>query len=209
LIFALQDLPARLPTVELPLDWPLVATSATAVLAGRQAIAPASVDMPGMARLMHLSAGVVRIRFDAWRDRTWLFRAAGSAGGRFPLEIYISARGVDGLEDGVHWYDPVGHALIQVGPPAGGEVTTLVVTGVPWRTGWRYAERGCHIYRDAGSMLAQRSRWRPRRLRPGVDVSRTPNFRPRGAMASRVPACAVGLRSEPAIQPRGGAAAGS
>jgi hypothetical protein len=32
----------------------------------------------------------------------------------------------------------------------------VVVTGVPWRTGWRYAERGFrHIYWDAGTMLAQ------------------------------------------------------
>jgi hypothetical protein len=31
-----------------------------------------------------------------------------------------------------------------------------VVTGVPWRTGWRYRERGYrHIYWDAGTMLAQ------------------------------------------------------
>jgi hypothetical protein len=85
-----------------------------------------------------------------------LLRAAGSAGGRFPLELYVSARGVDGLPDGVHWYDPVGHALLEVGPAAEGEGTTLVATGVPWRTGWRYAERGYrHIYWDAGTMLAQ------------------------------------------------------
>ena len=32
----------------------------------------------------------------------------------------------------------------------------MVVTGVPWRTGWRYRERGYrHIYWDAGTMLAQ------------------------------------------------------
>ena len=46
--------------------------------------------------------------------------------------------------------------LVQVGPPAGGEATTLIVTGVPWRTGWKYAERGFrHVYWDAGTMLAQ------------------------------------------------------
>jgi hypothetical protein len=63
---------------------------------------------------------------------------------------------VEGLDDGVHWYDPVNHALVRIGPAAGGEATTLVVTGVPWRTGWRYAERGFrHIYWDAGTMLSQ------------------------------------------------------
>ena len=56
----------------------------------------------------------------------------------------------------MHWYDPVGHALVQVGPPAAGGVTTLVVTGIPWRTGWRYAERGYrHLLWDAGTMLSQ------------------------------------------------------
>jgi hypothetical protein len=146
--------PDGLPVVELPRVWPPVEAPATAVLAGRRAVSPADLDVPGLARLLHLSAGVVRV---AERPgRRILFRAAGSAGGRFPLELYVSARGVGGLPDGVHWYDPVGHALLQVAPPAGGEATTLVVTGVPWRTGWRYAERGLrHIYWDAGTMLAQ------------------------------------------------------
>ena len=32
----------------------------------------------------------------------------------------------------------------------------MIVTGVPWRTGWRYRERGWrHICWDAGTMLAQ------------------------------------------------------
>ena len=32
----------------------------------------------------------------------------------------------------------------------------MLVTGIPWRTGWRYRERGYrHIYWDAGTMLAQ------------------------------------------------------
>ena len=63
---------------------------------------------------------------------------------------------MDGLADGVHWYDPVGHALLAVGPPADREVTTLIVTGVPWRTAWRCAERAFrHINWDAGTMLAQ------------------------------------------------------
>jgi SagB-type dehydrogenase family enzyme len=150
-----KSYPDDLPAVELPRDWPEVAAPATAVLAGRHRAEAARVDLGALARVLYLSAGVVRIAERV--DRPTLFlRAAGSAGGRFPLEVYVSARGVDGLPDGVHWYDPVGHALLRVGPSAEGEATTLVVTGVPWRTGWRYAERGFrHIYWDAGTMLAQ------------------------------------------------------
>ena len=112
-------------------------------------------DLVTLARLLHLSAGVVRVAERADRP-TLLLRAAGSAGGRFPLELYVAARGLAGLDDGVHWYDPVAHALVQVGPPAAGGVTTLVVTGIPWRTGWRYAERGYrHVLWDAGTMLSQ------------------------------------------------------
>src|SRR5437667_4392342 len=87
---------------------------------------------------------------------TWLFRAAGSAGGRFPLEVYVAVPdGVD-VPAGVHWYDPREHALVRIAPPPRGGAPALVVTGVPWRTGWRYRERGYrHVYWDAGTMLAQ------------------------------------------------------
>ena len=60
------------------------------------------------------------------------------------------------LPPGVHWYDPKDHALVRIGPPPGGDAPVIVVTGVPWRTGWRYRERGFrHVYWDAGTMLAQ------------------------------------------------------
>jgi hypothetical protein len=56
----------------------------------------------------------------------------------------------------VHWYHPLDHALVEIGPPPFGDSSAIVVSGVPWRTGWRYAERGYrHVYWDAGTMLAQ------------------------------------------------------
>ena len=81
-----------LPVTALPRAWP-PAPPALAVLAG-SAGAPA-LDLAGLARMLHLSAGVVRVA--ELEDRpAILFRAAGSAGGRFPLELYVAARGVDG-----------------------------------------------------------------------------------------------------------------
>jgi hypothetical protein len=146
--------PEGLPAVVLPRRWTPGGGSATAVLAGRYAPPPAELDLACLARLLHLSAGVVRIA-ERSDGRRYMFRAAGSAGGRFPLELYVAARNVEGLADGVYWFDPLHHALLPVGPPPRGEASTVVVTGVPWRTGWRYAERGFrHLYWDAGAMLA-------------------------------------------------------
>ena len=203
-----------LPAVELPRAWPTVAAPATAVLAGRRDAPQGRLDLPALARLLHLSAGVVRVV--ERKDRpTLLLRAAGSAGGRFPLEVYVSARDVAGLEDGVHWYDPVGHALLRVGPPADGEAATLIVTGVPWRTGWRYAERGFrHIYWDAGTMLSQAlalaesAGLGPRLWTrfPDAEVSRLVG----ADGVHEFPVALVGLGAgEPAIRPQGEAAAGA
>ncbi len=143
-----------LPTLRLPRELPTTKASTVGVLAGTAAIQPGTLDLPQVSRLLHLSAGVVRTMVRPYA--TWLFRAAGSAGGRFPLELYIAVPAGHDLPAGVHWYQPEAHALVQVGPPPTGGAPTVVVTGVPWRTGWRYRERGYrHVYWDAGTMLSQ------------------------------------------------------
>lgn len=211
---ACKAYPDGLPLLELPRDWPAVVAPATAVLAGRQVTAPARLDLPALARLLYLSAGVVRVVEREGRPTLFL-RAAGSAGGRFPLELYVAARGVEGVADGVHWYDPAGHALRQIGPAPAGDATTLVVTGLPWRTGWRYAERGFrHLYWDAGTMLAQTlalaasGGFRPRLWTrfPDVGVGRLVG----ADGVQEFPLALVGLGDGgPAIGPEGEAAAGA
>jgi SagB-type dehydrogenase family enzyme len=84
-------------------------------MAGTADVAQADLDLSALSRLLYLSAGVVRT---LERDgRTRLFRAAGSGGGRFPLELYVAAPEGSGVPAGVHWYDPQDHALVRVGPP--------------------------------------------------------------------------------------------
>ncbi|MEA2580213.1 MAG: hypothetical protein QOE83_1105 [Actinomycetota bacterium] len=142
-----------LPRVPLPRNLPSTSASAVSVLAGI-ADPAADLDLPNLSRLLHLSAGVVRTMVRPYA--TWLFRASGSAGGRFPLELYVAVPDGMAVPAGVHWYDPQDHALFQVGPPPSGDAAAVIVTGIPWRTGWRYRERGYrHVYWDAGTMLAQ------------------------------------------------------
>src|SRR5450631_2488874 len=142
---------SRLP---LPRQLPRTAAPAVDVLAGLAEARRGALDLPHLSRLLYLSAGVVRTM-----DRpygTHPFRAAGSAGGRFPLELYVAVPEGAALPPGVHWYDPLEHALVRVGPAPRGDAPAVVVTGVPWRTGWRYRERGYrHVYWAAGTMLAQ------------------------------------------------------
>jgi hypothetical protein len=124
------------------------------VLGGTATVEPAELTLEHLARILFLSAGVVRTSERAYG--THLFRAAGSAGGRFPLEVYVAVPEGGVLPAGVHWYDPEAHALVEVGPAPRGQHPAVVVTGVPWRTGWRYRERGYrHVYWDLGTMLSQ------------------------------------------------------
>ena len=146
--------PETQPRLALPRDLPPTTASTVDVLAGAARVQPGELDLHQLARLLHLSAGVVRTTERPYG--TWLFRAAGSAGGRFPLELYVALPDGLAVPAGVHWYDPHEHALVQLGPPPRGGAATVVITGVPWRTGWRYRERGYrHVYWDAGTMLAQ------------------------------------------------------
>jgi SagB-type dehydrogenase family enzyme len=146
--------PEKLPTVALPRELPSTSAATIAVLADTAEVPPVRLDLAQLSRLLHLSAGVTRTTVRPYG--TWLFRAAGSAGGRFPLELYVAVPEGHELPAGVHWYQPQEHALVRVGPPPHGETVTVVSTGVPWRTGWSYRERGYrHTYWDSGTMLSQ------------------------------------------------------
>ncbi len=90
------------------------------------------------------------------RARTELRRPVPSAGALYPLELYVLAQSVAGLESGVYHYNPFRHALSLLGPVDGravraafadpviadGAAAIVVVTGVFWRTRFKYGQRG-------------------------------------------------------------------
>lgn len=141
---------------------------ALAVLAGRASSeGESAVDLDLLARLLYFTAGVTRF---AGGDpaRVW-FRASASAGNLHPLELYVACGPGVGLTAGLYHVDPESHALGRLratdvrphlaqaaaDPALAAAGAVLIVTGIPWRTCWKYAERGWrHIWWDAGSMLA-------------------------------------------------------
>jgi hypothetical protein len=143
-----------LPRVALPRNLPATEASTVEVLAGTAKVPAAELDLAQLARVLFLASGVVRTTTRPYA--VWLFRAAGSAGARFPIELYVAVPDGGVLPAGVHWYDPEAHELVEIGPSPGSGTVTVVSTGVPWRTGWRYRERGFrHVYWDSGTMLSQ------------------------------------------------------
>jgi SagB-type dehydrogenase family enzyme len=169
-------------------------------------------DADDLAAILFLAAGVVRYRDEPDGRRTY-FRAASSAGNLHPIEVFVCARGVPGLPDGVWHYGPREHQLTRVGPAPRGAATSLVLTGVPWRTCWKYAERGYrHLWWDCGTVLAQALCAADER---GLDARYLTRFddaavaRLVGATGDEVPLAIVPLAAgQPAVEPSGPAIAG-
>lgn len=113
---------------------------------------PREIDREGeLGRLLFLAAGVTRVAESRMlEDRTY-FRATMSAGNLHPVELYVVG------PDGVDHYDPLVHGLTRLrdGPLGAGGDVAIVLTGIPWRTAWKYGERGYrHLFWDAGAILA-------------------------------------------------------
>jgi len=125
--------PSSLPAVE--------------VLSGHRA-EPGRLDEGVLGTLLFLAAGITRVARTVDGDPIW-FRSAMSAGNLHPIEVYV-------VGDDVHHYHPLDHALMLLrrGVHVCDDVT-LVLTGIPFRTCWKYGERGWrHLWWDAGALLA-------------------------------------------------------
>lgn len=126
------------------------------------------LDLAGLARLLVYGAGVIRKLEQG--GRTIHFRTYASAGALYPVELYVASGELDGLGAGVYHFDPLERRLVRLrsgdrrpelvraagGEPAVGEAeAVLVCSGIPWRTCWKYTERGYrHLFWDCGTILA-------------------------------------------------------
>jgi SagB-type dehydrogenase family enzyme len=122
------------------------------------------LPLEALGRLLHTSYGVRARRRVG--DEDVLERPAPSAGGRYPLELYVATQSVEGLADGIYHYDARAHALehgrrglahpaltdLIMGQEWARDVNLIVViTAIRDRTMWKYGQRGYrHILIDAG-----------------------------------------------------------
>lgn len=129
--------------------------SAIAARRSLREFSKASLTREELSFLLWASQGVTAIQRDESGKVVQQFRAAPSAGARYPLETYVAANRVDGLAPGIYRYRPSDHELIVVredtalaahlqaacyGEAVLGEAAAVFIwSAIPYRTEWKYA----------------------------------------------------------------------
>jgi SagB-type dehydrogenase family enzyme len=124
-------------------------------------------EKPGageLSRILRLSAGITRPR---WENGHMLgLRAPASAGALYPSELYVLSSGVEGVENGLYHFTPLGPAWQHLWPGARAADAARALSGRParltffitsmfWRSLWKYNSRAYrYCLLDAGHMLA-------------------------------------------------------
>ena len=113
-----------------------------------RAFAAGAVTLRELATLLEAAYGVTAPLDDV------SFRSVPSGGALYPLELYVLATRVDGLEPGLHHVDPLRRVLERlsdrspIGPLSpydellDAAAALVVVTGVFWRSRFKYGLRG-------------------------------------------------------------------
>ena len=114
----------------------------------------AAMSLEELSFLLWATQGITGVQRDEAGAVVQQFRAAPSAGGRYPLETYLAIHRVSGLAPGLYRYLPSDHQLLLVredaqlpgklqaacyGTPAvGGAAVVFIWAAVPYRTEWKY-----------------------------------------------------------------------
>lgn len=121
-----------------------------------------------LTRILFSSDGLTRHRQVEGVD--YHFRAAASAGALYPIEIYLAAADVDGIEAGLYHFSPADLKLrgLRRGdwrdfiaraaadrPSLRNARAVVLLSAIFWRSTWKYRARGYrYCFWDGGTMLA-------------------------------------------------------
>lgn len=126
------------------------------------------LDLAALARLLHLSAGIVRRK--TYPGGTVSFRAAACTGALYHIDLYVVCGPLPDLEAGVYHFGPhdfalrrlrngdYRRALVQAtgdNPAIAAAPATIACTSTFWRNAWKYRARMYrHCFWDNGTILA-------------------------------------------------------
>lgn len=147
-------------TIPLPKDFVRTRmATATAVDSARrpvQALYPKAVSLKGLSTILQMTDGLTGPGRDSQRVGALGTRSAPSAGALYPTDVYVLASNVEGLAQGIYYYDVRNHALILVNPGdhmaelsrasssphlIRGAAFTLILTTEYFRTSFKYGVR--------------------------------------------------------------------
>ncbi|MEM3427887.1 MAG: SagB/ThcOx family dehydrogenase [Nitrososphaerales archaeon] len=128
---------------------------------------PHKLTLSELGRILWAAQGVTK------RDSGWIYplRAAPSAGGLYPLEVYVivASDGVEELEEGLYHYDPVGEVLtlvekgsyhteitrlLKIGVKGDVSMVYILICAVYHRTTEKYGYRGImYVHNEVGHVV--------------------------------------------------------
>jgi len=151
------------PVVQLGASPPLDASLAHALAARRstRTFAKSPLALGDLAALLRAGYGVTE-------EGVQPLRTAPSGGALYPLELTVAARRVDGLEPGLYHFDPLDDVLEHVregavaiaattpfADVAAGAAAVVVISGVFWRSRFKYGLRGYRFVLLEAGHIAQ------------------------------------------------------
>jgi SagB-type dehydrogenase family enzyme len=126
------------------------------------------ISLENLARLLFSAGGLTRKVQSGGLE--YFFRAAASAGALYPIEIYLAAGEVEGLEPGLYHFSPADLKLrvlrrgdwrafiancIPTRPELCNPQAIVLLTSIFWRCTWKYGARAYrYCFWDAGMILA-------------------------------------------------------
>lgn len=143
------------PLVSLSRELSLPRVEAARILAGLGMRAPRKASSDDVARLLFLAYSITD-QVD-YQGQPAFYRSAPSAGALYPVDLFLAAAGLPGLDDGLHYYSPMDFALAGIAKGACASAflaPSLVIGATFFRSGWKYRDRALrYCLLDAGHVL--------------------------------------------------------